>query len=290
MSLSTNTRAILWMLSATACVVAMSAVFKHITRELPVAVVFLFRMLFAIPLVLPWIARDGFAMLRTHRLGAHFVRGIVGAFAMWCWVFGVKYLALTTFTAISFTRPLWMTLTAWLLLREVVGWRRGILTLAGFAGVVIVVRPALDAHLAVLVALLGGAVSSLTLVQVKQLATTEPAVRIVFYFSLFGTLFALPFAILDWATPSAPQLGWLALGAIAAATAQYCVARAAVLGKATLITPIDFIQLPLAAIVGLAVFGESLDLLTIVGSVVIVLAVLAMAREPRRRTRLQTND
>jgi drug/metabolite transporter (DMT)-like permease len=264
----------------------MSGVIKHVSRELPVAVVFLFRMAFAIPLILPWVARDGFRSLNTRRLKDHFVRGTVGALSMWCWVFGVKYLPLTTFTAISFTRPLWMTLAAWLMLREVVSRQRAMLTLVGFAGVLIVVRPVLDAQLAVLVTVLGGAVSSLTLVQVKQLATTEPAARIVFYFSLFGTLYALPFAIMAWTTPSLPQLGWLALGAIAAASAQYCVARAAALGDATLITPVDFLQLPLAAIVGLAVFGELPDLLTIAGSAVIVSAVLAIVHENRRwRTR-----
>jgi drug/metabolite transporter (DMT)-like permease len=282
-ALSGNLRAMLWMLLGAACVVAMSAVLKQATRELPVAVVFLFRMLFAIPLVLPWIVRDGVSILKTQRLGAHFMRGVVGAFSMWCWVFGVKYLALTTFTAISFTRPLWMTLTAWLLLGEVVGWRRGILTLAGFAGVVLVVRPVLDAHLAGLVALLGGAVSSLTLVQVKQLATTEPAARIVFYFSVFGTLLALPFAIVAWMTPNVPQLGWLALSAAAAASAQYCVARAAALGNATLIAPIDFMQLPLAALIGVAWFGEALDLPTLAGSAVIMAAVFMISVVKQRR-------
>ena len=283
-ALSGNAQAMLWMLLGAASIVVMSALLKQVTRELPVAVVFLFRMLFAIPLVLPWIARDGGAILRTHRLGAHFMRAIVGAFGMWCWIFGVKYLALTTFTAISFTRPLWMTLTAWLLLGEVVGWRRGILTLAGFAGVVIVVRPALDVHVAVLVTIIGGAVSSLTLVQVKQLAATEPAARIIFYFSVFGTLFALPFAILDWATPNAPQLAWLALTAVAAAMGQYCVARAAALGRTTLIAPIDFMQLPFAAMIGLFVFGEALDLPTLLGSVIIVWAVFMISVTRQRGT------
>ncbi len=262
---ASQVRAMLWMLLGAACVVAMSAILKRATRELPVGVVFLFRMAFAIPLVLPWIARYGLVVLATRRLKAHFLRGAVGALAMWCWVFGVKYLPLTTFTAISFTRPLWTPLTAAVFLGERVGWRRGLATVVGFTGVVIVVRPALDAQAAVLVAILGGAVSSLTLVQVKQLATTEPAGRIVFYFSVFGALWALPLALWDWVTPNALQLAWLALAAFVAASAQYCVARAAALGDATVITPVDFMQLPLAAVVGVAMFGETPDILTAVG-------------------------
>ena len=264
--------------------VAMSSLIKHLTRELPLAMVFFFRMAFALPLVLPWVARHGPAVLATRRLREHLLRGAVGALAMWCWVFGLKHLPLTTFTAISFTRPLWMTLTARIVLREVVGLRRGLLILLGFIGVLIAVRP--EAHagiagVAVLVALLAGAVSSVTLMQVKQLTTTEPAIRIVFYFSLFGTLCALPFALADWETPTLEQLGWLALSALAAAAAQYCIARAATLGEATVITPVDFMQLPFAALAGYALFGEPPDFLTFAGSAVLLLAVVAIVHEKR---------
>jgi len=277
-----SARAVLWMIAGAACMVAMSALIKHLTRELPVAVVFFFRMAFAIPLALPWVAREGVSVLRTRRLREHFVRGAVGAFSMWCWVFGLKHLPLTTFTAISFTRPLWMTLTARVVLREAVGPRRFVLIAVGFIGVLIAVRPELHVGVAVLVALLGGAVSSITLIQVKQLTTTEPAVRIVFWFSVFGTLCAAPFAAAHWAAPAGAQLGWLALAAFAAAAAQYCIARAATLGEATVITPVDFIQLPFAAIVGFALFGELPDFLTFAGSALLLFSIVAIVHQKRK--------
>ena len=280
---SSNLRAMAWMLATAGCVVAMSATLKHVTRELPVAVVFLFRMAFAVPWILPWLVRSGPRMLRTERLGQHFLRGTVGALSMWCWVFGVKYLALATFTAISFTRPLWMPLTAWVILGERFDRRRGLLILLGFAGVLIVVRPEFRLELAVLVALLGGALSSITMVQVKQLTASEPSARIVFYFSVFGTLYALPFAVADWSTPNLAQFGWMALSALAAAGSQYCVARAAGLGDATVIAPVDFMQLPLAALTGYLVFAELPDLPVFVGTAVILVATLAIAQGERRR-------
>lgn len=278
-----NLRAMAWMLLTAACIVAMSSMIKHVTRELPVSVVFLFRMAFAVPLVLPWVLRSGPRVLSTRRLGQHFLRGTVGALSMWCWVFGVKYLSLATFTAISFTRPLWMPLTAWLVLSERMDRRRGMLILLGFVGVLMVARPEFQLEVAVLVALLGGALSSVTMVQVKQLTATEPSVRIVFYFSVFGTLYALPFAVADWATPNATQFGWMALSALAAAAGQYCIARAAAIGDATVIAPVDFMQLPFAALTGFLVFAEVPDLLTFAGTGVILLATVAIAQEERRR-------
>ncbi|MSP88271.1 MAG: DMT family transporter [Alphaproteobacteria bacterium] len=278
-----NLRAMAWMLWASALMVAMNATIKLMTQELPVMVVFFFRMAFAVPLVLPWIVRSGPQILATERLGQHFVRAVFGALGMWCWVFGVKYLSLATFTAISFTRPLWMPFTAWLMLGERVNKRRGFLILFGFAGVLIAARPDMVLDVVVLVAILGGALSSVTMAQVKQLTATEPSVRIVFYSSVFGTLLGLPFAIADWATPSLVQLAWLALSAITAAAGQYCVARAATIGDATVITPIDFLQLPFAALAGFMIFTELPDLLTFAGAAIILLATLAIAREEQRR-------
>jgi drug/metabolite transporter (DMT)-like permease len=135
----------------------------------------------------------------------------------------------------------------------------------------------------VLVAILGGALSSVTMAQVKQLTTTEPSVRIVFYASVFGTLLGLPFAVADWVTPNLLQFFWLALSAVTAAAGQYCVARAAATGDATVITPVDFLQLPFAALTGLIIFAELPDLLTFAGAAIILLATLAIAREERRR-------
>jgi drug/metabolite transporter (DMT)-like permease len=243
--------------------------------------VLFFRMLFALPFVLPWLARGGIAVLRTRRLGGHLLRGLVGIASMWCWVYAVSGMKLADFTAISFTRPLWMPLTAWIVLGEIVGYRRAGFIALGFAGVLVVARPDFHLDAAVMVALLGGALSSLTFALVKQLSTTEPSARIVFYFSASGTVLAAPFAVLDWMTPGLVQLAWLAVAALTAAFSQYCVARACASGDTTVATPVDFLQLPFAALLGFAVFGESPDLWVFVGALLILAAVFGIARLTR---------
>jgi S-adenosylmethionine uptake transporter len=75
----------------------------------------------------------------------------------------------------------------------------------------------------------------------------------------------------------------MALSAVAAAVGQYCIARAATIGDATAIAPVDFVQLPFAALAGFVVFAELPDVLTFVGTAVILLATLAIAQEERRR-------
>lgn len=269
----------LWMALCAALMVIMSALLKQLTHELPVMVVLFFRMLLALPLILPWVGRGGIAFLRTRRMPGHFVRSVAGAVSMWCWVYAVSGMPLADFIAMSFTRPLWMPLTAWVMLGEIVGYRRAGMIALGFLGVLIAVRPQYQTiDTAVLVALFGGVMSSLTMVQVKQLGTTEPSARIVFYFSAYGTLFTAPFAAFEWVTPTLLQLVLLAAMAFFAAFSKYCIARACETGDATVISPVEFLQLPLAAAVGLLIFSEQPDVLVFVGSLLILAATIGIAR------------
>jgi drug/metabolite transporter (DMT)-like permease len=276
-----NIQGMVWMLLAATFTVGMSAVIKHVVRELPALEVLFFRMALALLILVPWFIHGGPRIIITHRLMDHFVRGFAGVFSMGCYVYALAGLALADFIALSFTRPLWMVLTSYLFLGEVVGFRRGGGIVAGFAGVLLIIRPEFTIEPAMIIALLGGALSSVTLVQVKQLASTEPSARIVFYSSVFGALFSGIPAAFDWIAPTMPQLAWLTCSAMMAGLSQFCSAQAASLGDATVIAPIDFTQLPMAAIVGLLAFGEVPDFWVAVGTVIILAATLYIGRQGR---------
>jgi len=101
-----------------------------------------FRSLFGFLAILPLVLRNkgAHAFRTTHPYG-HFLRGAVGVAAMVAGFYATTRLPLTDSTAISFTAPLFMILTAVFLLGEKVRWRRGLATLAGFMGVLVIVRP-----------------------------------------------------------------------------------------------------------------------------------------------------
>ena len=271
------------MVLSAAFLVAMSAILKEITRELPFGVILFFRMLFAAVIFFLIALPRPIATLRTERPFGHVSRAAVGVVSMGCYVFALAYLPLADFIALSFTRPLWMPLVAWLMLREIIGGTRLALILLGFVGVVVIARPSLDPDLAIVVALVGGALSAVTLTQVKQLSTTESPVQIIFYFSLIGSFLSLPLAISSWILPSGGQFVWLLLSAITAAASQYCLAQACRLGDATVLAPTDFIQLPFAAALGFVAFSELPDLWTVIGTAIIAAAVLTIAKTESAR-------
>lgn len=276
--LSDNVKAILWMLGAAGAAAGMAAIIKHVASELPIAVVVFFRMGFGtVPLLPLLLVGDWRHLVVTTRLGLHLWRAFIGALALAMLAYALRHLVLADTLALTFSRPLWMIVIALLLLGERVGWRRGLATVTGFLGVLVMVRPEGEVGFAILLALGAAIISCFVLIALKQMATTEPAWRAVFYYTTLGTLMALPFAIATWVTPTPAQFFWLFLSGLAAAANLYFMSRACALGEASVIAPIDYVQLPIAALIGFLVFSELPGLWSILGTAIIVFSTLYIA-------------
>jgi len=191
----------------------MGALVKLLGQRLDSLQIAFFRSLFGFFAILPFVLRKkGHHAFRTTHPYGHFLRGATGVAAMVAGFYATTRLPLTDSTAISFTAPLFMILTAIFLLGEKVRWRRGLATLAGFIGVLVMVRPdsgALDK--AAMVGLFGAFLVALSTTLLKRLSTTEEALTILVYFSLFASvLTALP-AYFVWHSINSDDLVMLAL-------------------------------------------------------------------------------
>lgn len=271
-----------WMAGAALFVVAMNALVKAANRELPEAMVLFARMALAVPLTLGLMTTVGAAGFATRRPWGHVHRALIGTAAVACFVYALAGMGLAEFVAVSFTRPLWLPLAAWLLLHERLTRPRAIAGIAGFIGVIAMVRPQFAVNAALGIAVLGAVLSSLSVIQVKQLSATEPSSRIVFYFSIAGTVLCAPAAIAQWVTPTGAQLALLFGVAASATGTQYCIARACTVGNAAAIAPVDYVQLPLAVLAGYLMFAERPDAWAILGAIIIIAANLWLARHERQ--------
>jgi drug/metabolite transporter (DMT)-like permease len=150
----------------------------------------------SLPVLLGWLAMTGaVAQLRTERLGTHCTRALLG---MTCMTFNfgaTLLLPLAISTSLTFAAPLFAVLIAALVLREGAGKWRWSAVVLGFLGVLAIVQPGhhgidpLGAALGIAAALMIAVINY----QLRDLGRTEPSIRIVFYFSLFGSLLMLPF-------------------------------------------------------------------------------------------------
>jgi drug/metabolite transporter (DMT)-like permease len=282
-ALSGNVRGILFMLMSAVVFSTMGGLIKFVGDELHTFQVVFFRCLFGLLVLLPFIRREGLGILRTTRPGLHAIRVSIGIMAMFCLFHAITHMPLAAAISITYARPLFMIVLAVLVLGEVVRWRRGLATLAGFIGVLIVMRPdpaALDLN--ALAALASAALIAGALTMVKILSATERPLTILMWFAI-GAVFtsAVP-AALVWRWPEPGTWVLVVLIGAAASGGQYLAVRAYREGEASLVTPFDYSQILWATLIGVVAFAEIPDGWTLTGAVVIVASALYIVyRETR---------
>ncbi len=224
----------------------------------------------------------------TRRIGAHFGRAVIGLSGFITYVYAITHAPLADVTALGFTKVIFTVLLAIALFGEVVGWRRWLAVLVGFAGVVIMVRPGSAPLDPALMAALANAVLSAGIVMtLKQLSRTEAPETIVFYFGLFSTaLMAIP-AALTWVEPTPREWLILLVLSLISAAAQSLSVRGWAVGEASVMAPLGYFHLIYAGALGFFLFGEIPDFWAIAGSAVIVASTLyitlreAVLKRPR---------
>ena len=147
-------------------------------------------------------------------------------------------------------------------------------------------RPGLDrietGHLVVLGAAFAFGIS---LVMVKSLTRTDNVVRIIFWMLIIQSVIGLVPALYVWRNPPAELWPWILLIAFTGTSSHFCLARALVYADATLIAPIDFLRVPLSAVIGWLLYKEQIDVFTAAGAALILLGnLLNLQVGPKRES------
>jgi drug/metabolite transporter (DMT)-like permease len=214
--------------------------------------------------------------VRPRRMKLNLFRNIVHYASQYAWSLSLTMLPLAMVFALEFTMPAWTALLAvWLLHEKMTPSRFGVVVL-GLVGVLVILRPGIasfnPAALLVLAAAFGYAI---TMITTKQLTMTETTFGIVFWMAVIQFPISLigsdptVFFHLE-ARHILPAIG---VG-VAGLTSHYCLSNAFRSGDATLVVPLDFMRIPLIAVVGWAFYGEQLDIFVLLGALIIVVGVL----------------
>jgi drug/metabolite transporter (DMT)-like permease len=278
-ALPPSVRAAVLMVGGSLLFSIMGAIVKLVGQRLDSFQIAFFRCLFGFAAILPFILLEkGHHAFRTTHHWGHFLRGAIGVGAMVAGFYATTRLPLTDSTAISFTAPLFMILTAIVLLGETVRWRRGLATFAGFIGVLVMVRPEGGSlGLAAAVGLFGSFLAALSTTLIKRLSGTEHALTILAYFGLFSSVLTAAPAWFVWRPLDRDELALLVLIGSLGAIGQFCQVRAYAIGDVTAVAPIDYSRLIFAGVIGYLLFAELPDRYTISGAVIIVASTLYIA-------------
>lgn len=204
-------------------------------------------------------------------------------------VTAITTIPLATASAILQATPLVITMGAALIFAEPVGWRRWSAIGVGFVGVLVIIRPGMDAFdpwsITAVIGVLGLAG--------RDLASRAVPVAISnLQIATYGFLTAIPTGLILIAASGGAVwpdgTGWLLLlGAIAVGTAgYYSITAASRTGEDAVVTPFRYTRLPFALIVGWAFFAEVPDALTYAGAALIIASGIYTFLRERRLARL----
>jgi drug/metabolite transporter (DMT)-like permease len=234
--------------------------------------------------ILPWF---GMRALRTRLLGVHVVRNLFHFGGQYAWVYAIGMLPLATVFAIEFTMPVWTAVLAVLILGERLDRSRVTMLALGLAGILIILKPGFEQVSPAALAMLAGSFAyAATMITTKQLAGRDTAFAVLFYMSAIQVPLGLFPALPGWVTPGLADMPWIIAVGASGLGAHYCLTRALRAADATLVVPIDFLRLPLISVIGIALYGEPLELTTLLGAAVIFsgtyYSIRRQSRVPKR--------
>jgi drug/metabolite transporter (DMT)-like permease len=276
-----STKGALFLMVAALGFSLMAALIKAAGENLHVTQILFVRQAGMVVMALPAVLANFPGSLKTRRLDLQLTR--VG-FAIVAMLFGfsaVIHMPLADAVALGFTKGLFVTVFAVLILQERVGAYRWGAVVVGLIGVVVMLRPGTGGiSLYGVYAVVGAACAGAVMVIIRLLSRYDHPNTILTYQSLgVGIAMLIP-AVYFWNWPTPVE--WTILLGIACVSylAQLCNIYAHKWGEASMLASLDYTRLLYAALIGWLVFDTFPDAITWVGAGIIIGAsILIVYRE-----------
>ena len=225
------------------------------------------------------------ATINSQHLPLHLFRNAVHVGSSFLWAMSLLLIPLAMTFALEFTTPAWTLLIAAPVLGERFTASRVGAVVFGLLGVLVILRPGLAAFQpGALLALMAAFGFAITLVATKKLTRTDSPFAIIFWMMLIQLPLALiasdPLFVTRLNQAQSPAV--IAIG-VSGLASHYCLTRAFRVGDAGVVVPLDFMRIPLIAVIGWWLYGEPLDVFVFVGAGLIVTGILWNLRSEARR-------
>ncbi len=281
-------RAALWMTGAIVSFSAMAVAGRAASVELDTFEMMTYRSIVGLILVLLIAGSAGtLGQITRRNLRLHGFRNLFHFAGQNLWFYALTAIPLAQVFALEFTSPLWVMLLAALFLGERMTWVKAAAGIAGFLGILAVVQPwGATPSIGMGAAALAALCFATTAIFTKFLTRTETITCILFYLTAMQLVFGLIACLIDgdMAWPSLISWPWVILIGICGLTAHFCMTRALQIAPASIVMPMDFVRLPVIAVIGMIFYNEPLQWAVFLGAIVIFAANYAnVLAEAKRR-------
>ncbi|MEP2027854.1 MAG: DMT family transporter [Paracoccaceae bacterium] len=266
-------KAALWMSGTIAAFSTMAVAGREVSHDFDTFEIMLYRSVIGLVIVSVLAGLTGaWRQINRRHMKVHLIRNAAHFAGQNLWFYAVTVIPLAQVFALEFTSPLWVVVLAPLVLGENLTRVRAIAAALGFIGILMVARPdPATLNSGIITAASSAIFFALTAMFTKRLTRTETITCILFYLTIMQLIFGLIAAGIDGdiAWPTGETLPHLVLIGCAGLLAHYCMTNALAIAPATVVVPFDFARLPVIAVIGMLIYGESLDIWVIAGAAVI---------------------
>lgn len=283
------------MLLVTACAViaSMGAVAKTLGAQLPAVQIAFLRFALALPLVVAVSGRPPVGLLVPPRLGLHLLRGAAAGAALAMAFYAYAHLRLGDATALLFMEPLFVVAIGALAGRRRLRPSQWAAVGLGLIGACVILRPGMGAiSVAGLVAAMSAAAAAAVALLTRRLAAPHVSPILLLHGALLPALvLGLP-AWWVWVPPTSDDWLLISVLALAGTAGQWLIIAAYRRAAPTVLAPLEYVQLPVAMLLGWALFEEPLTGASLIGVAFIVGAPLLIRPElaERRATRVEKGN
>ncbi len=203
------------------------------------------------------------------------LRSVIGAAGIFCNFYALSHIAIGEGMTLNKMAPIWTVVMSWLFLKEKVDFRRGLFLLLAFVGAVLIIKPGFHGggSFAYAMAALGGLCAGTAYVCVHILGRENVhSAFIVFFFSLFSCIAAVPFMIVDFSPMTLAQLLIMAGAGIGGAIGQFGVTMAYRYAEPRDIAVYDYSNVVFTALLGYFVLSQQIDFISLAGMAIVGLA------------------
>jgi drug/metabolite transporter (DMT)-like permease len=241
---------------------------REMSDHLSVLQMMFLRSVIGFLVLLPWVLR--YHAYRTSRPGLHLARNMAHFGGQFGWTMGVVLMPLADVFALEFTTPIWVALLAVPFLGERITRSRAVAVVGGFIGVLVILRPGFDEFDPASIYVLSAAICfAASVIMVKKMTRTESALTVLFYMCIVQMPLGGVLSAGAWVNPSIADWPWLLIFGVGSLTAHLGMVKAFTHADATTMIPIDFLRVPLIALVGFLAYQDPVSAATLLGAAIV---------------------
>ncbi len=255
-----------------------AAIIKLVSVSLPNESIVFFRNLFGLAILTPLLIKAGSKILHTDCLHLHLIRAGFGMAAMYSFFYSLGKIPLGDSMLIKSTIPLIIPFVSLIWLKENITRRVILAGVLGFTGVFLILEPNGETDWASLVALGSSFMAAIAFVTVRKLSATEPILRIVAYFAIFGMCISAIPLTWAWQTPTPEEYLMLIGVGFTTTIGQLLLTRGYQNAPASSVGIFTYTSVPFGTFLGWLFFEEILDINSFFGAILIILAGFIILR------------